>query len=160
VLLTWGGQAFDLDLHMTGPSGTDATQRFHIYFSARGSQTVFPFAELITDCICNSGSEVILTSALVRGGVYRISVFNYGNQSATSLNLSDQSQAVLQIVRGGQAVSAGQGTTIVGGRVIYTGTPPPNQPGNTWIAVEIDPERGRIRAPQVITQNTGSDNVP
>ena len=160
VLLTWGAGAYDLDLHMTGPGGTDATQRFHIYYMARGSLTNLPFAELIADCVCYSGSEVILTSQLLQGGVYRISVFNYGDQSATSLNLADQSDAILQIVRGGQAVSQGEGTTIVGGRVLYTGTVPQAQPGNTWIAVEIDPRNGRIRAPGVINSNSGSQNVP
>jgi hypothetical protein len=160
VLLTWGPGAFDLDLHMTGPSGTSAAQRFHIYYAATGRLDDFPFAELIRDCICASGSEVILTSSLIQGGVYRVSVFNFGNQSATSTNLANGSQAVLQIVRGGQAVPQGNGTTIVGGTVIYTGEPPPDQPGNTWVAVEIDPRTGRIRAPNVITQNQGSASVP
>ncbi|MBL8542254.1 MAG: hypothetical protein JNJ63_00460 [Hyphomonadaceae bacterium] len=160
VLLTWGPGAFDLDLHMTGPSGADSTQRFHIYYVATGRLDDFPFAELIRDCICTSGSEVILTSSLVQGGVYRISVFNFGDQSAASTNLANTSGAVLQIVRGGQAVPQGNGTTIVGGRVIFTGRPPQDQAGNTWIAVEIDPQNGRIRAPDVITQNQGSDRVP
>ncbi len=160
VLLTWGPGAFDLDLHMTGPSGTSAAQRFHIYYAATGRLDDFPFAQLIRDCICASGSEVILTSNLIQGGVYRVSVFNFGNQSATSTNLANGSQAVLQIVRGGQAVPQGNGTTIVGGTVIYTGAPPPDQPGNTWVAVEIDPRTGRIRAPNVITQNQGSGSVP
>ncbi len=160
VLLTWGAGAYDLDLHMTGPGGTDATQRFHIYYVAPGSLTGMPFAELIQDCVCSSGSEVILTSQLLQGGVYRISVFNFGDQLATSLNLADQSGATLQIVRGGQAVSQGEGTTIVGGHVLYTGAVPQAQPGNTWIAVEIDPRNGRIRAPGVINSNPDSQHVP
>ena len=160
VLLTWGAGAYDLDLHMTGPGGTDATQRFHIYYVAPGSLTGMPFAELIQDCVCSSGSEVILTSQLLQGGVYRISVFNFGDQLATSLNLADQSGATLQIVRGGQVVSQGEGTTIVGGHVLYTGAVPQAQPGNTWIAVEIDPRNGRIRAPGVINSNPDSQHVP
>jgi hypothetical protein len=159
VILTWGAGGDDLDLHMTGPTGAGTTDRFHIYYTARGSQTAFPFAELIKDCICRSGSEVILTSQLLRGGVYRISAFNFGDQSATSTNLANASGAQIQIVRGGQAVSVGDGTTIVGGRVIYTGTPPTNQPGNTWVGVEINAANGRITAPAKIVQSEGSDNV-
>jgi hypothetical protein len=159
VLLTWGPNAFDLDLHMTGPLDV-AGQRFHIYYAARGQLEAQPFAQLIRDCICASGSEVILTSALnTQGGVYRVSVFNFGNQSATSTNLADQSQAVLQIVRGGVAVPVGNGTTIQGGTTLLTVTPPAGQPGNTWVAAEIDPRRGSITSPNVIVQSQGSGNV-
>lgn len=159
VLLTWGAGAFDLDLHLTGPTGEGQSDRFHIFFAARGNLNAFPFAELIRDCICNSGSEVILTTQLIRGGIYRISAFNFGNQSGSSTNLADQSGAVLQIVRGGRAVSVGNGTTIQGGRVIYTGRPPAGQPGNTWVAVEINPTTGRIFNPNTITQSPNSEGV-
>lgn len=160
VLLTWGPDAFDLDLHMTGPLEPGTSDRFHIYFAADGRLDAQPFAELIRDCVCASGSEVILTSALNRGGgVYRVSVFNFGNQSATSTNLANQSDAVLQIVRGGTAVSLGNGTTIEGGVTLLTVTPPPAQPGNTWVAAEIDPNNGRITSPGFIRQSQGSGNV-
>ncbi len=159
VLLTWGAGAYDLDLHMTGPVAEGSSDRFHIYFEAKGALDKSPWAQLIKDCICNSGSEVILTSALIKGQVYRISVFDYGDQSANSTNLSLSSDAVLQIVRGGTAVSTGNGTTIEGGHVIYTGTPTTGGAGNTWLAVEIDPNTGKIRAPDTITQSTGSANV-
>ncbi len=159
VLLTWGAGAYDLDLHMTGPIAEGDADRFHIYFSAKGALDGTPYAQLIKDCICNSGSEVILTSALVQGQVYRISVFDYGDQDAASTNLSQASDAVLQIVRGGTAVSVGNGTTIEGGHVIYTGSPTTGGAGNTWLAVEIDPKTGKIRAPDTILQSPGSDNV-
>lgn len=159
VLLTWGAGAFDLDLHMTGPLGEGTTSRFHIYYANRGDLTQLPFAELITDCICNSGSEVILTSQLVKGGVYRISVFNFGDQAASSTILSSLSDAEIQIVRGGQAVSVGSGTTIVGGRTIYRGKPKRGQQGNTWAGVEINATTGRIFASDTVTQTQGSDNV-
>jgi hypothetical protein len=159
VLLTWGPDAYDLDLHMTGPLET-ADQRFHIYYAARGQLTAQPFAELIRDCICASGSEVILTSALNQGsGVYRVSVFNFGDQSATSTNLSGQSDAVLQIVRGGVAVPVGNGTTIEGGVTLLTTSVPAAGAGNTWVAAEINPNNGTITAPGVIVQSQGSAGV-
>lgn len=159
VILTWGANAFDLDLHLTGPLGANTADRFHIYFSAKGDLAAQPYAQLIKDCICNAGSEVILTSALNRGGVYRISVFNFGDPSATSANLSNASQATIQIVRGGTTQSLGNGTTIVGGRSILTVTAPNGQTGNTWIAAELDPKNGRITVPRAIVQNGSSDGV-
>jgi hypothetical protein len=159
VVLTWGAGAFDLDLHMTGPRGESAADRFHIYYAAPGNLTAQPFAQLIKDCICSSGSEVILTSALNTGGLYRVSVFNFGDQSATSTNLSGASNAVVQIVRGGTTQSVGNGTTIVGGRVIVSAAVPTSGAGNTWVAAQLDPRNGRITVPGTITQSPGSGGV-
>lgn len=158
VLLVWGPGAYDLDLHMTGPSADGS--RFHIYYANRGSQIAPPYAELIRDCVCTSGSEVILTAQLERGGVYRVSVFNYGSQSSTSTNLSSSSNAIISIVRGGVAVGVGQGTTIQGGREIFTRpVPGGGLPGNTWSAVEINPANGRIYDISSITSFSGSGSV-
>jgi len=159
VILTWGQGAYDLDLHMTGPTGLGQTDRFHIYYSAPGSLTAFPFASLIRDCICNAGSEVILTTTLLGGGVYRVSVFNFGDQAANSNNLSNFSNATIQIVRGGVATAQGNGTTITGGRTILTTNVPVGQFGNTWVALELDPRSGRITVPRTIRQSEGSANV-
>ncbi|MFZ1625699.1 MAG: hypothetical protein WAU48_13085 [Gammaproteobacteria bacterium] len=157
VLLTWGAGANDLDLHMTGPL---AGNRFHVYYSDQGSLTEAPYAALIRDCICTNGSEVILTSNLLQGGVYRVSVFNYGDQSASSTELpSPGANVVLSIVRGGEAVGVGQGTTIQGGTVLYTGRPSPTGTGNTWRAVEIDPATGRLFSVDTIVQSGGSSSV-
>ena len=105
VVLTWGAGAFDVDLHMTGPSGNNDNSRFHIFYAATGSLDALPSAQLIRDCICRSGSEVILTTRLNQGGVYRISAFNFGNQSTTSTELSTNADLRLLIVRGGAAVT-------------------------------------------------------
>lgn len=159
VILTWGDGAYDLDLHMTGPLGDAAGNRFHIYYAAAGALDQQPYASLIKDCICSAGSEVILTSALNTGGVYRVSVFNFGDQSATSTNLSNLSNATIQIVRGGMTQSVGNGTTIIGGRVILTTKVPVSGAGNTWVAVELDPKNGRITVPARIKQSTDSGSV-
>jgi len=102
---------------------------------------------------------VILTSALNTGGLYRISVFNFGNQAATSSNLSVSSNAQVQIVRGGTTQSVGNGTTIIGGRVIVSATVPTSGAGNTWVAAELDPRNGRITIPRIINQSIGSGGV-
>lgn len=159
VILSWGQNAYDLDLHMTGPLGEATDARFHIYYSAQGALDQQPFAALIQDCICNAGSEVILTSALNRGGVYRVSVFNFGDQSASSTNLANMSNAQIQIVRGGVVTPLGNGTTLTGGRVILTTTVPNGQTGNTWVAAEIDPKSGRITVPRRVKQSGSSASV-
>ena len=159
VILTWGAGSYDLDLHMTGPLGEATADRFHIYYAAKGDLAAQPFAALIKDCICNSGSEVVLTSALNRGGVYRVSVFNYGDQAATSSNLSSASSAQIQIVRGGTTESVGNGTTITGGHTLLTTSVPNGGAGNTWVAVELDPRNGRITVPRTIVQSQGSEGV-
>lgn len=160
VILTWGQNSYDLDLHMTGPLGEGSAERFHIYFSAEGDLESQPYAALIKDCVCNAGSEVILTTALNGGGVYRVSVFNYGDDAATSTNLANASEARIQIVRGGTTQSVGNGTTIVGGHTILDVTAPAGQPGNTWTAVELDPANGRITVPRRISQSNSSGDVP
>lgn len=143
VILTWGGGANDVDLHMTGP--LDGGGRFHIYYAAPGDLNGPPHAALIHDCICTNGSEVILLSQLNQGGVYRISAFDFGNQSPGSTELtSSAANLQLQIVRGGVAVSQGAGTTIEGGQIVFTLRPTPGQAGNTWVGVEIDPQNGAI----------------
>lgn len=157
IIVTWGSSVFDIDLHMTGPDG--AGGRFHIYYANPGSLTSAPYAQLIRDCICNSGSEVILTTNLLQGGVYRISAFNFGDQAATSTGLANGG-LVLQVVRGGTAQGSGQGTTIVDGHVLFTITPPTTGQGNTWEAVEIDPATGRIYSVNHINNSPGSGNVP
>ncbi len=159
VVLTWGAKSYDLDLHMTGPLGPDTSNRFHIYYEAQGNLADQPFAQLIKDCICASGSEVILTSALNRGGVYRVSVFNYGDPSATSSNLSAMSNARIEIVRGGTAQTVGNGTTIIGGRTIVSVDVPNFGAGNTWVAAELNPANGRITRPGIIKQSPGSAGV-
>ena len=155
VLLTWGPGAYDIDLHLTGPTGVVGSDRFHIYYAARGSLEGPPFAELIRDCICTSGSEVILLSRLNQGGVYRISAFDFGNQSTTSTELTTNAGLQLQIVRGGTAVSVGNGTTIQGGHVVFAGQPSPGEVGNTWVGVEVDPRNGSVRFVNRTRNSTG-----
>ena len=105
---------------------------------------------------CN---RALPTTTLLGGGVYRVSVFNFGDQSANSANLSNLSNATIQIVRGGTAVSQGNGTTIQGGRVILRTNVPNGQVGNTWVAVELDPRTGRITVPRTIVQTQDSAHV-
>jgi hypothetical protein len=156
--VSWGPGAFDLDLHATGPTGISG-QRFHVFFASTGSLTAQPFTLLHQDCICSNGSEAITIQQINQGGVYRFSVFNFGNQSTTGTNLSNQSGAVFRFVQGGTVVNLSQGSTITGGTTLATIAIPTGQAGNTWVVGEYDPATNTFRATNTITNATSSSAV-
>jgi hypothetical protein len=143
-LITWGAGSSDLDLHLTGPMGAN---RFHIYFGARGSLTAEPNAALIDDCISASCAEVIRIEDFNPGGVYRASVYNYGNGSGT--NLASDSGVEMMVIRGGEyqtvtGANGDTGTIVTGGDILFQGSPTPGQSGNTWRAIEVNPDTGEV----------------
>ena len=159
-LITWGGGSSDLDLHVTGPLGLN---RFHIYYAANGSLTNNPHAKLIDDCVSTNCAEVVRIEQLNDGGVYRASVFNYGDQDTSSTNLSSNSGVVMMVVRGG-TVGAIQGdndlgSIVTGGDILYQGSPTPGQAGNTWTAFEVNPETGAITFVNQMGNSAGSGSV-
>lgn len=158
-LITWGAGSSDLDLHLTGPLGHN---RFHIYFSARGSLTNSPHAELIDDCVSASCGEVIRVEQLNSGGVYRASVFNYG-QSGANTNLSNSSGVEMMVIRGGtvQHISGPDdtGSIVTGGDILFRGSPSPGLSGDTWTAVEVNPNTGAVTFVNQISTSNNSSNV-
>jgi hypothetical protein len=157
----WGVGGVDLDLHLTGPQGDS---RFHVYWANTGSLTAQPFARLGQDYLFTGGSEVITVGQFNLGGVYRASVYNFGNSSSTSTNLSTTSGVSLQVIQGGTIVNrpAGGGGTsqiVSGGTVLMTLTPQPGLAGNTWRAVEINPATRQINNVNQIINSSSSANV-
>ena len=161
-LITWGAGSSDLDLHLTGPLGAS---RFHIYFSARGSLTGEPHAALIDDCVSASCAEVIRVEEFNAGTtpnqVYRASVYNYGDGAGT--NLSSQSGVEMMVVRGG-TVQQVQGATdtgsiVTGGEILFRGSPTPGQAGDTWTAIEVNPDTGDVNFVNQISTSGSSGNV-
>ncbi|MFN4089087.1 MAG: hypothetical protein ACK4QW_08605 [Alphaproteobacteria bacterium] len=161
VFLQWDAGVRDLDLHATGPLGAG---RFHVYFASRGSLALAPNTFLHADCICEGGSEVITVNSLNPGGVYRFSVFNFGNQSQTSTQLSD-SAMTLSVVSGGTVVDrtaadGARGSAVSGGTVVLQPLAPPRGvAGNTWEAIEIDPNTGAILSVNRIVNSANSAAV-
>jgi len=152
ILALWGAGGTDLDLHLTGPEGSSV---FHVYFGNRGSLTTQPYALLNADDLGTSGSEVITVQQFNQGGPYQASVFNYGNQSTTSTNLSTTSGLSLKIINGGTVVSTeGGGSTVQGGTLVASLTPTPDLAGNTWLAVYIDPATGKVTLVNQIINTT------
>lgn len=158
-LITWGAGSSDLDLHLTGPLGHN---RFHIYYSSPGSLTNAPHSKLIDDCVSASCGEVIRVEQLNSGGVYRASVFNYG-QSGANTNLSSASGVEMMVVRGGTVQMihgpTDSGSIITGGDILFRGTPTAGQAGDTWTAVEVDPNTGAVTFVNQISTSNSSSNV-
>jgi hypothetical protein len=155
ILAAWGPGGSDLDLHLTGPQGSGT---FHVYYGNLGSLTTQPYALLHRDDLGTSGSEVITVQRFNQGGSYQASVFNFGNQSTTSTNLSTTSGVSLSVINGGTVVStAGGGSTVQGGKIVTSLTPTPDLVGNTWQAVSINPATGKVTlVNQIINTTNGT----
>jgi hypothetical protein len=85
LTLTWGATPPDLDLHMWLPS----SNRYHVYYSAKGSLTAFPWANLDVDDTSGYGPENI-TIAKPYNGTYVVAVDRYstsGNIAGTGARL-------------------------------------------------------------------------
>lgn len=114
-VLSWGASPRDLDSHLTGPVPS-ATNRFHVYFSSRGSATASPFARLDVDVTSGFGPETI-TIAQQFPGTYRYYVYQWSSDGA--------------IPTSNARVDVYQGNTLV--RQFY----PPQGTGRYWTVFEI-----------------------
>ena len=93
--------------------------------------------------------------------VYRASVYNYGDGAGT--NLSSQSGVEMMVVRGG-TVQQVQGATdtgsiVTGGEILFRGSPTPGQAGDTWTAIEVNPDTGDVNFVNQISTSGSSGNV-
>jgi hypothetical protein len=150
IQIRWGIGGQDLDLHLTGPNGAS---RFHVYYANQAPAGAN--AVLNADCVCSNGSEVITVNQLNQGGAYRTSVYNFGDQSTTSTNLSTNSGVTLTFVQGG-TVGAGQngGSIVNGGTTVATLTPTSGQAGNTWVAATVNPANGKVTPVNQVTNTS------
>ncbi len=115
-VLSWGASPSDLDSHLTGPV-PGATNRFHVYFSNKGSVTASPFARLDVDVQSGFGPETITMSQQFPG-IYRYYVYQW-----TSAGSIPNSNARVDVY---------QGNTLV--RQFF----PPQGTGRYWTVFEID----------------------
>lgn len=151
--VNWNSSARDLDLHATGP--LPGGSRFHVFFGSTGSLTSQPFTLLHADCVCFSGNEAITVQQINQGGLYRFSVFNFG-QTVPII----QSGATFQFVRGGTVMSLPQGGSIVsGGTTLATLAIPTSGTGNTWVIGTYDPATNIFTPTNTIVNFTNSNTV-
>ena len=166
IVIQWGSGARDLDLHLTGPSGDT---RFHIYWNNKGTINASPSALLIDDCSAPRCAEVIRIDNFEQEGIYRASVFNFGDSNPASDNLSSKSGVTLELIRGGNIVEVTgfndtltiirNGNKVINGDLLFSGSPTPGQVGNTWTAVEIDSKTSDIDFVNQITNSVNSAAV-
>lgn len=144
ILISWGTNVFDLDIHLTGPQGSD---RFHVFYLNKGDLQNNPNAAIIDDCISTTCSEVVRINDLNKGGIYRASIFNHGDQTINGNGLSS-SDVEIEVIRGGTYIRSegdtDMGSLVSGGNSIFKGNPTAGQTGNTWQAIEINPDNGKI----------------
>jgi hypothetical protein len=154
--VNWNASARDLDLHVTGPDG--AGGRFHVFFANPGSLTAQPFTFLHQDCTCFSGNEATTIQQVNAGGVYRFSVFNFGN----SVPLP-QSGANFRFIQGGTVTNLGNrdggGSIVSGGTVIATFSVPTTGQGDTWVIGEYNPATSTFTPTNTIVTSGGSAAV-
>ncbi|OWA54228.1 hypothetical protein BV898_18639 [Hypsibius exemplaris] len=82
IVLTWGLHPRDLDSHLTGPL-PGSSERFRVYFNARGSKVTYPFSDLDVDDTSSYGPE---TTTITRqaAGVYRFAVHHFSGEGLMS----------------------------------------------------------------------------
>lgn len=115
VVVTWGATPTDLDAHLTGPDGGG---RFHVYYANR----VTADASLDHDDTSSNGPETI-TITIPRNGMYRYSIHNFSDQSAS----------------GGQGIAASPTRVQVydDSGLIRSYLAPAATSGNTWRVFEM-----------------------
>jgi len=142
--LTWSTVP-DLDLHATGPA-PGGTGRYHVFFAdpvGPSGEGGAPVARLDFPDTGFANSEVLSLSELGAGGVTRISVFNFSDQTPGSTSLARDAQAAVSLLEDGLIRRGPGGTTVIEGRLIDVIRPDPGGAGNTFVAYEIAPD-GRI----------------
>lgn len=127
VVLTWGENPRDLDSHLTGPTGS-GTERFHVYYGSRGSQTGH---YLDVDDTSSFGPETTTIVPAGVNGMYRYSVHNYTDRNSPS-------------TAGGRIAASGAEVRLYDANgLIRTYTPPPataangGDDANTWRVFEL-----------------------
>jgi len=87
MILTWGAVPSDLDSHMTVPTTTGITTRGHVYFSAKGSASAYPYCWLDVDDTSSYGPEVTTVTRKLPG-TYRFAIHNWSGQSGGPIEAS------------------------------------------------------------------------
>lgn len=163
IQLDWSS-IVDLDLHMTAPDG--AGGRAHVFFNNAGSYNAAPFIRLGNDRQGAGGSEVIAingltTTNLPADNLYRATVHNFGDQSASGTSLSNLSNATVKVVTGGTLdVSGNTGDRIAGGTTRGVFTVPQGAAGNAWVVLEINPLTRAVKPVGTITNMSNPASAP
>lgn len=156
LYVTWGSGARDLDLYLTGPTGT-------FYYGNTGTSSSPIYYPI--DSVVPNGAEVITISNWTTG-VYTAYVQDFTNQfgnstvsppippNPNSTVLSSSSGVSMQFIKGGNVdTSSGNKAVVTGGTAISSPiSPPSGLAGNNWTAVSLNPSTGTITPINTIGQ--------
>lgn len=118
IVLSWGSTPSDLDSHLTGPTSSNSSNRFHVYFGAPTTAG----ANLDLDDISSFGPETTTITQQV-AGVYRFSVHNFSNTGSVGNAALALSNARVEVFQGNVGVTAFN---------------VPNRTGTLWTVFEIN----------------------
>jgi hypothetical protein len=127
IQLTWGSSPRDLDEHLWLPT----SNRYHVYYAARGSTTDHPYAQLDRDDMDGYGPENI-TPVEAYTGSYRFAVYNWSNERALA-----GSGATVRLYRGSS--------------LIRTYTVPSYGSGRWWVVFDYSGSDGTITTRNYLT---------
>ena len=144
IILTWGAAPFDLDSHLTGPIQSSA-DRFHVYYSHRGSLASSPYAYLDRDDTSAYGPETV-TITQSYSGTYRYSVHDYTNKSSASSMAMSNSGAQIRVF-----------ADFLADPLVYN--VPPNTPGTVWTVFEMDGDTHDITPINTFSFESYSGNI-
>jgi hypothetical protein len=85
-------------------------------------------------------SEVLSFNGLSEGGVTRVSVFNFSDQTEGSTSLAREADATVSLLRNGLIERGPGGSVVIEGDLIDQVRPPEDGAGNTFVAYEIAPD--------------------
>lgn len=131
IVLSWGYSPFDLDSHLSGPSSSTSSSRFHVYWSNKnGYKNGSRIANLDVDDRSSYGPETI-TLDLRSGtsGTYRYFVYDYSNRTSSTSKALANSGARVAVYKGNTQIAS-----------YYV----PNKVGNKWHVFNI--VNGKIQA--------------
>jgi hypothetical protein len=135
IELQWDESPDDLDAHLTGPDGVGG--RFHVYFG----NLIVDGHELEDDHTDGPGPEILRMEPDARDGMYRFSVHNFSDQSASGAQGMVDLNAEVRLIEDG--------------RTIRTFEAPPATSGNTWRVFEMEIDGDDV----TITPSSGSDGI-
>ncbi len=94
IVLTWGENPHDLDLHMKTP--TIEGNEYHIYYASLGNSTSPPYAYLDHDDTTSYGPETITITQLFPG-TYRVFIHNFTDREIPNSTTLASSSAVIDL---------------------------------------------------------------
>lgn len=161
--LTWTnlGSISDLDLHLNGPNGSGGTA--HAFFSNTQSYGTAPFFALANDNGANTGqtsSEVMAVNGLNTGANYKVSVFNFSDQSnAASTTLRTQTNAKVDVITNGTLNLSSSNPVVTGGTLNGTfNVSNTTGSGNTWNVLVLDPVTRQVAPCSTISHTSGGSS--